>query len=192
MVRRLPSGRWIAEDEALKPQTDRARRRCDAEATLAAWSAATGAEIVVLRVPGIYAPTRLPVDRVRGALERLVAVAHHLGPWGVDHLQAVQGPLGPQLLDDPDPDVAQTAAATLDRDADLLTRVNGYFVLAPGWHEDDGVTQPPPDPCGADRRRSRALDRRRDSGRFIRPQGRIFARPAGLDLWTQLTKRSVS
>lgn len=58
-------GRWIDEDEPLKPQTDRARRRGDAEAALAQWSAASGSEVVILRVPGIYGPGRLPAERLR-------------------------------------------------------------------------------------------------------------------------------
>jgi nucleoside-diphosphate-sugar epimerase len=55
-------GRWIDEDEPLKPQTDRARRRLDAEQALAA---VKELETVVLRVPGIYGPGRLPVERLR-------------------------------------------------------------------------------------------------------------------------------
>ncbi|WP_348819879.1 NAD-dependent epimerase/dehydratase family protein [Fontimonas sp. SYSU GA230001] len=61
-------GRWIDEDEPLKPQTDRARRRADAEAALTQWSATTGSAVVVLRVPGIYGPGRLPVERLRQGL----------------------------------------------------------------------------------------------------------------------------
>ncbi len=61
-------GRWIDEDEPLKPQTPRAHRRVDAERALAAWSARTGAEVVILRVPGIYGPGRLPEDRLRRGL----------------------------------------------------------------------------------------------------------------------------
>lgn len=57
-------GRWIDEDEPLKPQTDRARRRADAEAALRAWDGAA----VILRVPGIYGPGRLPLERLRAGL----------------------------------------------------------------------------------------------------------------------------
>lgn len=58
-------GRWITEDESLKPQTERAQRRCDAEAALVQWSVSAASEIVILRVPGIYGPGRLPVERLR-------------------------------------------------------------------------------------------------------------------------------
>src|SRR5690606_28014753 len=47
-------GRWIDEDEPLSPQSARAKRRVDAEAALAQWATAHGAEHVILRVPGIY------------------------------------------------------------------------------------------------------------------------------------------
>lgn len=58
-------GRWIDEAEPLKPGTARGRRRLDAELALRAWSARTGVRSVVLRVPGIYGPGRLPVERLR-------------------------------------------------------------------------------------------------------------------------------
>lgn len=58
-------GRWIDEAEPLKPGTARGRRRLDAELALRAWSARSGVRSVVLRVPGIYGPGRLPVDRLR-------------------------------------------------------------------------------------------------------------------------------
>lgn len=59
-------GRWIDESEPLKPVAARARRRVDAEATVQAWAARFGGETVILRVPGIYAPDRLPLERLRG------------------------------------------------------------------------------------------------------------------------------
>ncbi|TXH05711.1 MAG: NAD-dependent epimerase/dehydratase family protein [Nevskiaceae bacterium] len=54
-------GRWIDEDEPLQPLSARARRRLDAERALAEW----GGDHVILRVPGIYGPGRLPVARLR-------------------------------------------------------------------------------------------------------------------------------
>lgn len=57
-------GRWIDEDEPLKPQTDRGRRRLDAEKALRDPAGAHGSAVVVLRVPGIYGPGRLPVERL--------------------------------------------------------------------------------------------------------------------------------
>ncbi len=58
-------GAWITEDRAPHPITDRARRRLDAEAQWQAWCRQRGIDLVVLRVPGIYGPGRLPIERIR-------------------------------------------------------------------------------------------------------------------------------
>lgn len=55
------AGRWIDETEPLKPISARARRRLDAERALAEW----GGDHVILRVPGIYGPGRLPIERLQ-------------------------------------------------------------------------------------------------------------------------------
>jgi nucleoside-diphosphate-sugar epimerase len=47
---------------------DRSLRRWDAEETLRAWSREAGAELVILRVAGIYGPGRLPLERIRQGL----------------------------------------------------------------------------------------------------------------------------
>ncbi len=58
-------GAWIDEDAPLSPQTERARRRIDAENVFRAWARGTGFPCVVLRVAGIYGPDRLPLARLR-------------------------------------------------------------------------------------------------------------------------------
>jgi len=58
-------GAWVDEARAVQPQTDRARRRVDAERQLALWCDARGVALVILRVPGIYAADRLPLERLR-------------------------------------------------------------------------------------------------------------------------------
>jgi nucleoside-diphosphate-sugar epimerase len=58
-------GERVDESRPVAPQSDRARRRADAEAVLGEWGAARGVAIVVLRVPGIYAADRLPLERLR-------------------------------------------------------------------------------------------------------------------------------
>jgi nucleoside-diphosphate-sugar epimerase len=58
-------GALIDESRPVNPTSDRARRRVDAEAALAAWSAAEGTSLAILRVPGIYAADRLPVERLK-------------------------------------------------------------------------------------------------------------------------------
>ncbi len=57
-------GAWIDEDRPPNPETDRSKRRLAAEDALRHWSAATGVPAVILRVPGIYGPGRLPADRI--------------------------------------------------------------------------------------------------------------------------------
>ena len=58
-------GRWITESETLKPKTERGLRRLAAEAEVQLYANATGSKTVTLRVPGIYGPGRLPVQRLR-------------------------------------------------------------------------------------------------------------------------------
>lgn len=68
------AGRWIDESEPLKPQAARSVRRVDAEAALHEWAAERGTAAIVLRVPGIYGPGRLPLVRLR-ASEPLMAMS---------------------------------------------------------------------------------------------------------------------
>jgi nucleoside-diphosphate-sugar epimerase len=65
------AGAWIDESYPLNPTTPRARRRAAAEAALQAWSTATGVPAVILRVPGIYGPGKLPLERLRKGLPLL-------------------------------------------------------------------------------------------------------------------------
>jgi nucleoside-diphosphate-sugar epimerase len=57
-------GGRVTEASPLNPGTDRARRRVAAERAVAAWCEPRGVRSVVLRVPGIYGPWRLPVERL--------------------------------------------------------------------------------------------------------------------------------
>ena len=58
-------GALVDESRPVNPGTDRARRRCDAEAALSQWCDERGVALVILRVPGIYASDRLPLERLR-------------------------------------------------------------------------------------------------------------------------------
>ncbi len=58
------AGRWINEDEPLKPQADRAKRRLHAEQQLQAFAADSGCRLIILRVAGIYGPDKLPLARL--------------------------------------------------------------------------------------------------------------------------------
>jgi nucleoside-diphosphate-sugar epimerase len=59
------AGARVDETRPLRPQTDRARRRADAESQLAGWCGRRSVPLVVLRAPGIYAADRLPLERLR-------------------------------------------------------------------------------------------------------------------------------
>jgi nucleoside-diphosphate-sugar epimerase len=68
-------GQWVSESQPVNPQTDRARRRVDAEQAVRTWARRTGTVATLLRVPGIYAPDREggdPRDRVRRGTPSLV------------------------------------------------------------------------------------------------------------------------
>lgn len=51
-------GAWVAETQATQADSERARRRVDAEAWVRAFGRASGVVASVLRIPGIYAPDR--------------------------------------------------------------------------------------------------------------------------------------
>ena len=57
-------GAWVDESRPVNPQTPRAARRANAERQLLAWGEMHNSAVVVLRVPGIYATDRLPVERL--------------------------------------------------------------------------------------------------------------------------------
>jgi nucleoside-diphosphate-sugar epimerase len=58
-------GDWVDESRPVAAQTPRAVRRVDAEHYWRGWGAAHGADVPILRVPGIYAADRLPLERLR-------------------------------------------------------------------------------------------------------------------------------
>ena len=58
-------GAWVNECTVPTPGTARAKRRVSAETRLRAWGIAHQVGISILRVPGIYAHDRLPLERIR-------------------------------------------------------------------------------------------------------------------------------
>jgi len=58
-------GRWVDEGFPANPRSDRGRRRLAAETLLTSWATEEGVPWIILRVPGIYGPGRLPVARLR-------------------------------------------------------------------------------------------------------------------------------
>lgn len=57
-------GRWVSEDAPLNPRIDRALRRADAERQAQTFCQERDVPLVVLRVPGIYGPGKLPLRRI--------------------------------------------------------------------------------------------------------------------------------
>ncbi len=58
-------GAPVDERAPLKPATDRARRRVDAESAVREWGTRQGVGWTILRAPGIYGPGRLPIERLK-------------------------------------------------------------------------------------------------------------------------------
>ncbi|WP_231970421.1 SDR family oxidoreductase [Polynucleobacter necessarius] len=66
-------GAKVSETTPVNPQSERAQRRVDAERVLRLWAPAHGVALTILRVPGIYARDRLPLDRLRAKTPALLA-----------------------------------------------------------------------------------------------------------------------
>lgn len=58
-------GALVDESTPVNPLTERARRRVSAEEMIRVWCTERRVRRVVLRVPGIYGPGRLPLDKLR-------------------------------------------------------------------------------------------------------------------------------
>ena len=66
-------GAKVDEITPVNPQSDRAKRRVDAEKTLRLWAPTHGVTLSILRVPGIYAADRLPIERLQAKTPALLA-----------------------------------------------------------------------------------------------------------------------
>lgn len=58
-------GALVSETHPLGPQTARAQRRADAERQVRGWARRNRVQASILRVPGIYAADRLPLERLQ-------------------------------------------------------------------------------------------------------------------------------
>jgi nucleoside-diphosphate-sugar epimerase len=67
------AGARIGETRPRRARTPRSRRRVAAEDRLRDWAKRYGVALSILRAPGIYAETRLPLDRIRQGTPVLVA-----------------------------------------------------------------------------------------------------------------------
>lgn len=66
-------GACFDETRAVNPQNERAKRRADAEKTLRAWARRSHSRLSILRVPGIYAADRLPLERLQKGTPALLS-----------------------------------------------------------------------------------------------------------------------
>jgi len=66
-------GASFDETRAVRPTNARAQRRVDAESVLRAWARRSGSRLAILRVPGIYAQDRLPLERLQKGTPALSA-----------------------------------------------------------------------------------------------------------------------
>jgi nucleoside-diphosphate-sugar epimerase len=65
------AGNLVTEESLLKPKSNRALLRIAAERALSAWGDEHGVDVIILRVPGIYGPGRLGIERIR---ERMAVI----------------------------------------------------------------------------------------------------------------------
>lgn len=66
-------GALVDETRSVQPQNARAKRRVDAEQTLRKWARRAHGRLSILRVPGIYADDRLPLERLKQGTPALIA-----------------------------------------------------------------------------------------------------------------------
>jgi len=62
------AGKVVSETQPLHPQSQRAQLRVDAENQIRSWAKRNRVNAGILRVPGIYAAERLPLERLRAGL----------------------------------------------------------------------------------------------------------------------------
>lgn len=67
------AGELVGETRTVAPRNARALRRVDAERVLREWARGAGARLAILRVPGIYAPDRLPLRRLEQGTPALLS-----------------------------------------------------------------------------------------------------------------------
>jgi len=58
------AGEWVTEQNDPNPKTERGQRRLDAETQWSTWANTKKVDYVILRVPGIYARSRIPRKRI--------------------------------------------------------------------------------------------------------------------------------
>lgn len=94
------AGGWVNEETPPMPVTPRAKRRLAAENLLFSWCDRLGKSARVIRVPGIYGPGRLPIERIR---QQIPVIHPDEAPWSnrihADDLAAICVQLANALAD---------------------------------------------------------------------------------------------
>jgi nucleoside-diphosphate-sugar epimerase len=109
-------GARVDESTPVAPGNDRSRRRVAAESTAQAWCAGRGVRCVILRVPGIYGPHRLPLERL--ARDEPALRDEDAGPGNRIHVDdlataiavAIDSPMALGIFNVTDGDPASTTA----------------------------------------------------------------------------------
>ena len=121
-------GDWVDESRPLAPQSDRARRRVDAEQCLEAFCNERNVKLTILRVPGIYAADRLPVERLKRGTVALRAeddvFTNHI------HAEDLAAIVGRALEDDAPTGIFNASDDSALRMADYFDLVADRFGLA--------------------------------------------------------------
>jgi len=125
------AGAWVDEAREPNPQTPRAWRRLDAERVLQSWASRRGASLAILRVPGIYAADRLPLDRLRAGMPVLRAEEDVYS----NHIHAEDlGAMAAAAL------VTEEVAGVFNACDDTEMKMGDYFDLVADRH---GIARPP-------------------------------------------------
>jgi nucleoside-diphosphate-sugar epimerase len=123
-------GAWVDEARATNPQTPRARRRVHAEQALQAWASQSNTSLAILRVPGIYAADRLPLERLRAGTPVLRAqddvYSNHIHAEDLGSIIALA--------------LGSNAAGAFNASDDTEMKMGDYFDLVADRH---GLPRPP-------------------------------------------------
>lgn len=83
-------GEFFDETRPVNPANARAKRRVSAETVLRNWARRRAGQVAILRVPGIYAEDRLPLERIKKATPALCAsddvFSNHIHAEDLAHL----------------------------------------------------------------------------------------------------------
>jgi nucleoside-diphosphate-sugar epimerase len=91
-------GALVNEDTPVDPGVDRSARRVAAEQALQAWATGSGCTAIILRVPGIYGPGRLGVERIREQMP--IVREEDAGPGNRIHVDDLAACCAAALADD--------------------------------------------------------------------------------------------